>query len=98
MVLFLIVFSEEKLLQTRGNLRRKTRHYGASGIKIDFVSDTEHFSFKYTVFTEFSCKTANYNFYFFDVFVDNEMILHKGEKNLSEDIRGKCNTTHLAKR
>lgn len=81
-------FTAEKLLSTRDDLRRKIRHYGASGIKIDFSSDTENLYFKYTAFTEFSSKTANYNFYFFDVYVDNALILHKGEKKVSEDIYG----------
>ena len=29
-------FSEEKLVSTKGNLRREIRHYGAAGIRIDF--------------------------------------------------------------
>lgn len=81
-------FTEEKLLSTQNNLRREIRHYGASGIKIDFFSVTENLYFKYTAFTEFSSKTANYNFYFFDVYVDNVLILHQGEKKVSEDING----------
>lgn len=81
-------FTEEKLLSTRENSIREIRHYGASGIKIDFSSDTETLYFKYTAFTEFSCKLENYNLYFFDVYVDNELILHQGEKNLSTDVNG----------
>jgi len=81
-------FTKEQLEATydRDN---EIRHRTSTGIKIDFFSDTEEVSFDYTIIT--SCSSSLYNLYYFDIYVDNSLVLHRGEKNIAEGTKGRIN-------
>lgn len=49
----------------------------AAGIRLDFLTDSETFSFRYTIKSGSSRK-----FYFFDIFVDGVMVAHEGEQEM----------------
>lgn len=78
-------FTKQKIETARDKMN-KIRHLTASGIKIDFQSDTESLKFNYTAFTEFSYEM--YKNCFFDIYVNNELILHQGEKDTYTDVEG----------
>lgn len=78
-------FTKEKL-QTVYDVVNKIRHNTATGIRIEFYSDTEEIFFKYTAFTKFS--SSVYKLYYFDVYVDDALVLHQGAKNVEDDMEG----------
>ena len=69
---------------------RKIRHSTGTGIKIEFYSDTEELSFNYIAFIEFV--SGIYKLYFFDIYVDDELVLHQGEKDVCVD---RCGTVNV---
>lgn len=69
---------------------RKIRHSTGAGIKIEFYSDTEELSFNYTAFVKFV--SGLYKLYYFDVYADDVLVLHQGEKDLCED---RCGAVHV---
>ena len=81
-------FTKEKL-NSADDKARKIRQSTATGIKIDFYSDTEELSFDYTAYTGFSSEL--YELYFFDIYADGALVLHQGEKNVFEDRCGRIN-------
>lgn len=81
-------FTKEQM-DNADDAARKIRHSTGTGIKIDFYSDTEELSFNYTAFTEFTSDI--YKLYFFDVYSDDVLVLHQGEKNVCEDRYGTIN-------
>ena len=78
-------FTKEKMDST-DDPARKIRHSTGTGIKIEFYSDTEELSFQYTAFIEFV--SGIYQHYFFDVYVDDKLVLHQGEKDVLADRGG----------
>ena len=78
-------FSKKQIETSRDDIN-KVRHLTASGIKIDFISDTNTLQFHYTVYTEFS--SLIYKLYYFDVYADGVLVLHQGEKDLTTDREG----------
>ncbi len=56
---------------------RKTR--ATSGVRLEFVTDANEFSFKYR-----ALQASSRKFYYFDVFVDGVMVQHVGHENLLE--------------
>ena len=67
-------------------LSTQKRKFTATGIKIEFYSDTEELSFDYTAFVEFV--SSLYKLYFFDIYADGVLIFHQGERNIVEDTSG----------
>lgn len=63
----------------------KRRFDTATGITIDFLSDTEELKFKYTILSP--CVDSLYNSYYFDVYVDNTMVLHQGERDIPQNTK-----------
>lgn len=81
-------FTKEKM-DTTDDAARKIRHSTGTGIKIEFCSDTEKLSFNYTAFIEFV--SGIYKHYFFDIYADDDLVLHQGEKEVAEDRTGTIN-------
>ena len=81
-------FTKEKMASA-DDPARKIRHSTGTGIKIEFYSDTEELSFNYTAFIEFV--SGIYKQYFFDIYADGNLVLHQGEKEVSEDRSGTIN-------
>ena len=63
---------------------RKT--YATSGIRLEFVTDADEFSFCYR-----ALQASSRKFYYFDVFVDGVMVQHTGHEGLLEA----CNTLEI---
>ena len=80
-------FTNEKVESTQEDIVRKLRQLTSSGIKIDFYSDTESINFNYVAYVEFS--TRLYKWYYFDVYADDALVLHQGEKEVTTDRAGK---------
>lgn len=78
-------FTKEKM-DSADDAARKIRHSTGTGIKIEFYSDTEELSFCYTAFMEFV--SGIYQHYFFDVYADDKLVLHQGEKDVTCDRSG----------
>lgn len=78
-------FTKEKL-DSATDSARKIRNSTGTGIKIEFYSDTEEVSFNYTAFVKFV--SGIYKLYFFDVYADDALVLHQGEKDVCEDRTG----------
>lgn len=74
-------FSLEKINMIKDDELRAFRHKTGSGIKIDFSTNAEEVRFKFRLQTP--CKdTQLYDHYFFDVYVDNKIILHQGDRDM----------------
>ena len=86
-------FTKEKL-DAATDPARKIRQSTGTGIKIEFYSDTEELSFNYTAFIKFV--SGIYKLYFFDVYADDVLVLHQGEKDVDEDRRGTVNVKFKA--
>ena len=82
-------FTKEKIDKVEDPLDQ-ARYASGAGIKIEFDSDTEDLSFHYTAFVKRA--SVIYKLYFFDIYVDNVLVLHQGERNLLEDRSG---TIHI---
>lgn len=80
-------FTEAKMEAASGDTDRQLRQLTCSGIKIDFYSDTESIYFTYTAYMEFSSRL--YKLYYFDIYADDVLILHQGEKAVTTDRTGK---------
>lgn len=73
-------FDMTKISNIKDDELRLFRHQTGAGIKIDFSTDTEELGFKFRLHT--SCEDSQiYKHYFFDVYVDNKLILHQGDRN-----------------
>lgn len=81
-------FTKEKLAAA-DDAARKIRNSTSTGIKIEFISDTEELSFNYTAFVKFV--SGIYKLYFFDIYADDVLVLHQGEKDVCEDRSGSIN-------
>jgi len=86
-------FTKEKL-DAATDPARKIRQSTGTGIKIEFYSDTEELSFNYTAFIKFV--SGIYKLYFFDVYADDVLVLHQGEKDVDEDRSGAVNVKFKA--
>lgn len=82
-------FATEKIAAIQNNELRVLRHKTGSGIKIDFFTNSKSLSFNFRLHTP--CKDILYNFYYFDVYFDNTLILHQGEKDVKEGTVGAIN-------
>ena len=81
-------FTKAKM-ESATDAARRIRQATGTGIKIEFYSDTEVLSFNYTAFVEFV--SGIYQLYYFDVYADDVLVLHQGEKNVCEDRNGTVN-------
>ena len=79
-------FAMEKINAIVNNENRLLRHKTGAGIKIDFFTNAEKISFGFKLQTP--CANSLYNYYYFDVYVDNNLILHQGEKNVDVGFSG----------
>ena len=81
-------FTKEQIDMSLDSLN-EMRHRTATGIRIDFYSDTQKVNFKYKILT--SCSNNLYKTCYFDVYVDDLMVLHQGEKNIDAGTKGEIN-------
>ena len=81
-------FTKAKM-ESATDAARRIRQVTGTGIKIEFYSDTEELSFNYTAFVEFV--SGIYKLYFFDIYADDVLVLHQGEKDVCEDRNGSVN-------
>jgi len=79
----------EKQLSIPYDPINEIRHRTTTGVRIDFYSDTQEVSFNYKILTP--CVNSIYNLYYFDIYVDNTLVLHQGEKNADACTQGKIN-------
>ena len=78
-------FTKEKIYTPR-DTENKIRLTSPAGIKIDFYSDTESISFKYTAYMEIVSQL--YRIYGFDIYSDGDLVLHRCEKDVNCDRSG----------